>query len=102
MRYRSDAAKSEVKPDPKPESREAKAVEPKLNESKPDVGKAEAAKPEAKESGREPTKTAESKSAPAAGKGWQDPPADGARKNVRVIGGATVVPGGTGEAAGSD
>ncbi|WP_375274922.1 hypothetical protein [Methylorubrum thiocyanatum] len=99
---KSDAAKSEAKPSTKPETREAKAVEPKLNEPKPDVGKAEAAKPEAKESGREPTKTAESKSAPAAGKGWQDPPADGARKNVRVIGGATVVPGGTGEAAGSD
>ncbi|WP_438344553.1 hypothetical protein [Methylorubrum populi] len=95
-------AKSEVKPDTKPETREAKAVEPKLNEPKPDVAKSEAAKPEAKESGREPTKTAESKSAPAAGKGWQDPPADGARKNVRVIGGATVVPGGSGEAAGTD
>ncbi|MFY9291699.1 MAG: hypothetical protein WAP03_13525, partial [Methylorubrum rhodinum] len=44
-------------------------------------------------------KTAESSPAPAPApkdRNWQDPPAD--RKPVRVIGGATIVPGGTGEA----
>lgn len=90
-----------------PEAKEAKAVEPKANAPRPETGKAEAAKPEpakdaAKDAAAEPTKTAESKPAPAAGKGWQDPPADGSRKNVRVIGGATVVPGGAGEAGGTE
>ncbi|KQQ13007.1 hypothetical protein ASF53_12440 [Methylobacterium sp. Leaf123] len=85
----------------KTETKEAKAVEPKLSEPRPETGKAdtktEAAKPEL---AKDATKTAESK--PAAGKGWQDPPADGPRKNVRVIGGATIVPGGTGEASGAE
>lgn len=43
-------------------------------------------------------KTAES--SPAKDRNWQDPPAD--RKPVRVIGGATIVPGGTGSEAGSN
>ena len=110
---KSEPAKSEparnesVKTEPaKPDVKEAKAVEPKAREVRPEVGKAEAAKSEpsketAKDTPKEPTKTAESKPAPAAGKGWQDPPADGARKNVRVIGGATVVPGGAGGEASS-
>ncbi|MCG5245449.1 hypothetical protein [Methylorubrum extorquens] len=97
----------------KAETKEAKAVEPKLGEPRPETGKEagketgkaetkpDAAKPEpAKDATKEATKTAESK--PAAGKGWQDPPADGPRKNVRVIGGATVVPGGTGEAGSAE
>ncbi|MBB2960680.1 hypothetical protein [Methylobacterium sp. R2-1] len=93
------AAKSEPA---KPDTKEAKAVEPKANEARPEPGKAEAAKEAAKpEPTKEPAKTAESKPA-AAGKGWQDPPADGARKNVRVIGGATVVPGGAGEAGSTE
>jgi len=85
----------------KRETKEAKAVEPKVGEPRPETGKAEtktdAAKPEPV---KDATKTAESK--PAAGKGWQDPPADGPRKNVRVIGGATVVPGGANEAGGTE
>lgn len=85
----------------KGETKEAKAVEPKVGEPRPETGKAEtktdAAKPEP---AKDATKTAESK--PAAGKGWQDPPADGPRKNVRVIGGATVVPGGVNEAGGTE
>lgn len=90
----------------KPDAKEAKAVEPKANAARPEPAK-ESVKPEpAKDAtgevAKEPTKTAESKPAPAAGKGWQDPPADGPRKNVRVIGGATVVPGGTGEAGAAD
>ena len=91
---KSEPAKSDpAKSDPaKSDAREARAVEPKASEERPEA---------AKEPVNEPTKTAESKPAPAAGKGWQDPPADGARKNVRVIGGATVVPGGTGEAGGT-
>lgn len=97
----------------KAETKEAKVVEPKLGEPRPETGKeagketgkaetkADAAKPEpAKDATKDATKTAESK--PATGKGWQDPPADGPRKNVRVIGGATVVPGGSGEAGGAE
>ncbi|AWI90000.1 hypothetical protein C0214_18045 [Methylobacterium sp. DM1] len=90
----------------KPDAKEAKAVEPKANAARPepakDSVKPEPAKDATGEVAKEPTKTAESKPAPAAGKGWQDPPADGPRKNVRVIGGATVVPGGTGEAGAAD
>ena len=94
----------------KPNTKEAKAVEPKTNAAWPEPAK-ESVKPEpakdaAGDAAKEPTKTADktagSKPAPAAGKGWQDPPADGPRKNVRVIGGATVVPGGTGEAGAAD
>lgn len=81
----------EATPAAKAEERPAEAPAEKAAESpKP----AEPAKP------AEPTRTADSAapSAKPADKTWQDPPADGPRKPVRVIGGATVVPGGTGEA----
>ncbi|MFD1355648.1 hypothetical protein ACFQ4I_23730, partial [Methylorubrum suomiense] len=68
-----------------------------------------AAKTDEKPVDAAPAKSAEPTGQPAAAKAaesapapkdraWQDPPADGARKPVRVIGGATIVPGGTGEA----
>jgi len=62
-----------------------KVIEPKLVDSKPvDPGMTPASfQPPA-------NKAAE---APSAKPGWQDPPAGDAKKNVRVIGGATVVPG---------
>lgn len=88
-------------PAAKSEPKTAKAVEPKL-ETKPEPGKAAPAAEAAKEQPKEPAKTSEpaktAEAAPPAKKEWQDPPADGSRKNVRVIGGATVVPGGSGEA----
>lgn len=97
------AARSEPE---KPAAREAKAVEPSTGTPKPDTQAPAPAKEPAKDTAREsakepakePAKTADSAPAKPA---WQDPPADGPRKNVRVIGGATVVPGGTGEAGGN-
>ena len=110
------AATPEVMPAARQDpAKEAKAAEPPANPSKLDAAPApakesprlpsrESGKESAKESGKEPpkepAKTADSAPAPAK-PGWQDPPADGPRKNVRVIGGATVVPGGSGEAAGN-
>ncbi|WP_342153806.1 hypothetical protein [Methylorubrum sp. SB2] len=80
LRPTEPAAKAEEKP---VESAPAKSAEP-----------AEPANP---------VKTAESAPALAPApkdRTWQDPPAD--RKPVRVIGGATVVPGGTAEAGGAN
>lgn len=89
----SEAMTPAAKSQSAPETKEAKGVEPKVDAPKVETGRAEPTK----DSSQEPAKTADSAPASAEKKGWQDPPADGGRK-VRVIGGATVVPGGSGEA----
>ncbi|GAB6844948.1 hypothetical protein HNR00_000051 [Methylorubrum rhodinum] len=91
-------------PAPAPSLRPAEAVAPSemTPAAKSDEKPVDAAAPAkttepAGDSGA--VKTAESSPAPAPApkdRNWQDPPAD--RKPVRVIGGATIVPGGTGEA----
>lgn len=89
-------------PAPAPSLRPAEAAAPRemTPAAKSDEKPAEAAAPAkaaepAGEAGA--VKSAEAAPAPAPkDRNWQDPPAD--RKPVRVIGGATIVPGGTGEA----
>lgn len=86
---------------PAPSLRPAEAAAPremtpaaKTDEKPVDAAPAKSAEPAGQPAA---AKTAESATAPK-DRAWQDPPADGARKPVRVIGGATIVPGGTGEA----
>lgn len=92
-------------PAPAPSLRPTEAAAPramtpaaKVEERPVDTAPAKSAEPEA---AGDAVKTAQSAPAPAPkDRTWQDPPAD--RKPVRVIGGATIVPGGTGEAGGAN
>lgn len=76
----AEAAKTEPKSDPAPETKSA-AIE-KVPSASPPPRPDEAAKPAA---------PAVAEAAKPAAKEWKDPPLD--RKPVRVIGGATIVPG---------
>ncbi|MGU3540170.1 hypothetical protein [Methylobacterium sp. A54F] len=97
-----EAPKSEAnKPDPagaeaKPAAAVAAVAPPKAEPAVPNADKPKAAMPADKPAETKPaeTKAAEAKPEGKPAAEWKDPPAEGKRP-VRVIGGATIVPGGS-------